>query len=63
MVFSKSDDHLISSQHKFLTIRPTDHRGKFMKALGNLNFEEFIVEVGVTQIGSFSREMGYGVIL
>ena len=34
-----------------------EKRGKFMKSVVHLDFEEFSVEVGVIQIGSFSKQM------
>ena len=33
-----------------------------MKSVGYLDFDEFFVEVGVTQLGSFSKQMEYDMI-
>ena len=47
---------MISTQNlsHFETI---EKRSSFMKSVGDLDFDEFLVEVGVIQIGSFSKQM------
>ena len=35
-----------------------EKRSSFMKSVGYLDFDEFFVEVGVIQIGSFSKQNG-----
>ena len=39
-----------------------EKRSRFMKSAGYMDFEELFVEVGVIQIGSFSKEMEYDMI-
>ena len=47
---------MISTQN--LSHFETDEkRSSFMKSVGYLDFNEFFVEVGVIQIGSFSKQM------
>ena len=41
---------------------PVEKRSRFMKAVGYLDCEEFFVEEGVIQIGSFSKQLEYDMI-
>ena len=47
---------MISTQN-LSPIESVEKRSKFMKSVGYLDFDEFFVEVGVIQIGYFSKEM------
>ena len=47
---------MISTQN-ISYFEPVEKRSKFMKSVGYLDFDEFFVEVGVIQIGSFSKQM------
>ena len=47
---------MISTQN-LSHIEPVEKRSRFVKSVGYLDFDEFFVEVGVIQIGSFSKQM------
>ena len=47
---------MISTQ-SLSPFEPVEKRSRFMKSNGYLDFDEFFVEVGVIQIGSFSKQM------
>ena len=48
---------MISTQN-ILHIEPVEKRSRFMKSVGYVDFDEVGVEVGVIQIGSFSKQNG-----
>ena len=52
---------MISTQN-LSHFEPVEKRSRFMKSVGNLDFDEFFLEVGVFQIGSFSKQMECDVI-
>ena len=56
-VFRKSDNHWIWFKHKISNPWDRQKRSWFMKYVGNLDFDEIFVEVGMNQIGSFSKQM------
>ena len=43
-------------------LEPVEMRSRFMKPIGYLDFEDFFVEVGVTQIRPFSKQVECGMI-
>ena len=47
---------MISTQN-LSHFEPVKKRSRFVKSVGYLDFDEFFVEVGVIQIGSFSKQM------
>ena len=47
---------MISTQN-FSHFQAVEKRSRFMKAIGNQDFDEFFVEVGVIQIGSFYKQI------
>ena len=47
---------MISTQN-LSHFEPVEKRSRFMKSVGYLDFDEFFVEVGVIQIGSFSKQV------
>ena len=47
---------MISTQN-FSHFEPFGNRGRFIKAVGYLDFDYLFAEVGVVQMGSFSKQM------
>ena len=47
---------MISTQN-ISHIEHDEKRSRFIKSIGYLDFDEFFVEVGVIQIGYFSKQM------
>ena len=47
---------MISTQN-LSHFEPVEKRSSFTKSVGYLDFHEFVVEVGVIQIGSLSKQM------
>ena len=41
---------------------PVEKRSRFINSVGYLDFDEFFVEVGVIQIGYFSKRMEYDMV-
>ena len=52
MVFRKFED-----QEKYFQHRARQNRRNFIKAKDNIDFNKFLAQVGVTQMGGFSNEM------
>ena len=52
---------MISTQN-LSHFEPVEKHSRFFKSVGYLDFDEFFVDVGVTQIGSFSKQMEYDMI-
>ena len=48
---------MISTQNISYFDEPIEKRSRFVKSVGYLDFDEFFVEEGVIQIGSFSKQM------
>ena len=60
MVFSNSDDQQIQCQHQiFFKFGPAENRYRFIKIKDSPNFDEFLSEVGVAQMGIFSNQTKY----
>ena len=47
---------MISTQN-LSQLEPVEKRSRFMKSVGHLDVDEFFVDVGVIQIGFFSKQM------
>ena len=47
---------MISTQN-LSHFEPIEKRSRFMKSVGHLDFGDFFFEVGVIQVGSFSKQM------
>ena len=52
---------MISTQN-LSHFEPVEKRSRFIESVGYLDFDEFFVEVGVIQIGSFSKQMKCDII-
>ena len=57
LIITKYDFHTNISHFESV-----EKRSRFMKSVGYLDFDEFFVEVGVIQIGSFSKQMEWDMI-
>ena len=63
MVFSKFDDQRICFQHEIAqNADPPKNQSSFLKASGNLDYDEFIAEMEVGQTGCISYRTPYDVI-
>ena len=52
---------MISTQN-LSHFEPVEKRSRFMKSVGYPDLNEFFVEIGVIELGSFSKQMEYDII-
>ena len=62
MVFGKSDDQWIIPTQNFSKCGSTKNRRRLIKVKHNLDFDEFLAEVGVAQMGISSNQAEFDAI-
>ena len=53
---------IVMSTQNFSKCWSTENRRRFIKLKENLDFDEFLAEVGVAQVGIFSNQAEFGAI-